>query len=61
MRIAIYILSLAVLAISILLILNYPDSNRMNAIAGGVASIGLILNIISFVMQKNNRTRYEFR
>ena len=52
MRIAIYILSLAVLAISILLILNYPDSNRMNLIAGGLSCIGLVLNIISFVMQK---------
>ena len=52
MRNTIYILSLVFFAISIFLILNYPDSGRMNLIAGGLVTIGLPLNIGAFLSSK---------
>ena len=52
MRNAIYIMSLVIFAISIFLILNYPESGKRDVIAGGLVTIGLLLNIIGFSMPK---------
>ena len=59
MKNTVYILSLAILAISIFLILNYPDSGRINLIAGGLAFIGLLLNVAGFMLPKENLKRGE--
>ncbi len=49
----IYILSLIILAVTIFLVVVYPNSGRMNLIAGVLTIIGFALNIIGFVMKKN--------
>jgi len=52
MRNTIYIASLVLVAISIFLILNYPNSGRMNLIAGGLVMVALPLNIAAFLSHK---------
>jgi hypothetical protein len=47
-----YILSLIIIAVSIFLIIHYPNSGRMYFIAGGLAPIGFALNIASFIIKK---------
>lgn len=44
-----YILSLFLIAFSFFLILNYPESGRMNMIAGATICIGFCLNIAAFL------------
>ena len=45
----IYVLSLIILIASIVLVLEYPDSNRTLTIAGGITLLGFALNIVSYV------------
>lgn len=52
----IYPLSLVAFAICLLLIIQYPYSGRMNMIAGGLATIGCVLNIIGYVLAKRSRS-----
>jgi len=52
MKIALYISSLLFLIVSIFLIVQYPDSGRMYMIAGVLAAVGLVVNILSFSMKK---------
>ena len=47
-----YIFSLVLIAIAILLLVEYPNTNRMQTIAGGLTFIGLALNIGAFVQTK---------
>ncbi|QIA08740.1 hypothetical protein [Draconibacterium halophilum] len=48
-NITIYILSLALLIAGISIVAVNPSSERMQVIAGGLAFLGLALNILSFV------------
>jgi len=52
MRNTIYIVSLVLFAILIFLILNYPNSGRLEVIAGGLVAIALLLNITAFLSSK---------
>ncbi|MBO3097395.1 hypothetical protein [Gelidibacter pelagius] len=56
MKKTIYIISLIALAISFFLIIQYPGSSRMNMIAGGLATIGFVLNIIGSSLVKVRQT-----
>lgn len=56
MKKTIYIISLIALAISFFLIIQYPGSGRMNMIAGGLATIGFVLNIIGSSLVKVRQT-----
>jgi len=47
-----YIVSLIVLVVSIFLAVEYPNSGRIQMIAGGIALIGFSLNIAGFAMKK---------
>ncbi|MDE5420048.1 hypothetical protein L3049_18820 [Labilibaculum sp. DW002] len=47
-----YILSLLLLAASLFLMVNYPESNRMYLIAGVLIPIGFVINILSFFTKK---------
>jgi len=55
MKNTIYILSLVFLAISIFLILNYPNSGRMNVIAGGLTFFGFLFNIAGFLLSNKKK------
>lgn len=48
----IYIISLIVLAVSIILVVGYPNSGRIHLIAGALTAIGFALNIAGFTMKK---------
>jgi hypothetical protein len=54
MKNSIYITSLIILLVSVFLMIQYPDSGRMNLIAGGLFPIGFILNVLGFRMQHKN-------
>lgn len=47
-----YIVSLIVLVVSIYLAVEYPNSGRIQMIAGGIALIGFALNIAGFALKK---------
>ena len=47
-----YIVSLIVLVVSIFIAVEYPNSGRIQMIAGGIALIGFALNIAGFGMKK---------
>jgi hypothetical protein len=51
-NILIYVLSLIILIVSIVLVVEFPDSNRTLTIAGGITLLGFALNIVSFVTKK---------
>ena len=51
-NILIYVLSLLILAVSIILVVEYPNSQRTQLIAGGLAFLGFLLNITGFAMKK---------
>lgn len=45
-----YFLSLLILAISIFLLIEFPESNRLNMIAGILTAVGFGFNITGFLM-----------
>lgn len=51
MKNIIYLLSLIVLATAIFLIIEYPESGRIQVIAGAILIIGFILNIFGFLFK----------
>jgi hypothetical protein len=53
MRNLIYVLSLVFLAIGIFLLLEYPDSGRMNLLSGSFTGLGIVLNVGAFFILKN--------
>ena len=58
MKNIIYITSLLIILVSVFLMIQYPESGRMNLIAGGLFPIGFILNILGFRMQPNNSKQH---
>jgi hypothetical protein len=51
MKNIIYIASLLIIIVSVFLMIQYPESGRMNLIAGGLFPIGIVLNFVGFRMQ----------
>ncbi len=51
MKNIIYITSLLIILVSVFLMIQYPESGRMNLIAGGLFPIGIVLNFVGFRMQ----------
>lgn len=51
MKNTIYIASLLIILVSVFLMIQYPESGRMNLIAGGLFPIGIVLNFAGFRMQ----------
>ena len=45
-----YILGLAIILISFVLLIEFPESNRMNMIAGALLPIGVGLNAAGYFM-----------
>lgn len=52
----IYILSLIIIAVSIFLIIEYSNSNRISLVAGITTMIGFCLNIAGFLMPNKKFT-----
>jgi len=52
MKNILYIISIILISISIILILQFPDSQRMNLIAGFSTILGFIVNASAFFMSK---------
>ena len=50
-----YILSLIILIVAIILVVENPDSGRIQLIAGGITMLGFSLNIFSFVTKPLKR------
>jgi hypothetical protein len=57
MKNTIYITSLLIILISVFLIVQYPESGRMNLIAGGLFPIGIVLNFVAFRMEPNSNKK----
>ena len=53
--IILYIISLIFIVTSMLLVLEYPNSGRIQVIAGALASSGIILNIIAFILKSDKK------
>ena len=53
MKNILYITGLILILTSILLILEFSDSNRMSLIAGMILPIGLVFNILGFTLKTN--------
>ncbi|WP_282630399.1 hypothetical protein [Empedobacter sedimenti] len=51
MKNILYITGLALILTSILLVLEFSDSNRMSLIAGMILPIGLAFNILGFILK----------
>jgi hypothetical protein len=45
-----YIISLILISVSIFLLIEYPNSNRMSLFAGIFTAIGFALNIVGFIL-----------
>ena len=54
MKNIIYTASLLIILLSVFLMIQYPESGRMNLIAGGLFPIGFIMNILGFRMHTKN-------
>ena len=50
MKNLIYISSLIIIGISLFLLVEFPDSGRMNLIAGALTFVGFALNITGYVL-----------
>ncbi|WP_321375554.1 hypothetical protein [uncultured Draconibacterium sp.] len=50
-NILIYIISLIVLIAGIILVVENPDSGRIQMIAGGLTFLGLALNVLGFSLR----------
>ncbi|MEG0698300.1 hypothetical protein [Algoriella sp.] len=46
-----FILGLVLILASILLLIEFPDSNRMSMIAGATTAIGLTFNVVGFILK----------
>ena len=46
-----YIIGLILILASILLLISFPDSNRMSLISGMILPIGLTFNVLGFVLK----------
>jgi len=53
--IILYIISLIFIVTSMLLVLEYPNSGRIQVIAGALASSGILLNIIAFILKSDKK------
>jgi hypothetical protein len=53
MKILVYVTSLIFSVIAIVLIIEYPNSVRMQLIVGGLVFIGFALNIAGFSLSKD--------
>lgn len=53
----IYPVSLLTIATAMYLIVTYPDSGRMNMIAGGLFALGFILNIVGYFVTKSQSVK----
>jgi hypothetical protein len=53
MKILVYVTSLIFSVIPIVLIIEYPNSGRMQLIVGGLVFIGFALNIARFSLSKD--------
>lgn len=51
MKNLVYVTSLIFIVIAIVLIIEYPNSGRMQLIAGGLVFIGFALNIAGFSLK----------
>lgn len=51
MKNLVYVTSLVFIIISIVLIIEYPNSGRIQLIAGGLISLGFALNIAGFSLK----------
>lgn len=56
MKNAIYILSLILLFVAIYLLIEFPESGRKGLIAGMLTFVGVVLNIVGFVIPKAVKT-----
>ncbi len=50
-----YVISLILIVTSMLLVVEFPNSGRMNVIAGVIAPLGIFLNIAAFILSCNNK------
>lgn len=57
MKNIIYITSLLIILVSVVLMVQYPESGRMNLIAGGLFPIGIVLNFVVFRMEPNSNKK----
>lgn len=57
MKNIIYITSLLIILVSVFLMVQYPESGRMNLIAGGLFPIGIVLNFVAFRMEPNSNKK----
>lgn len=60
MKNILYIISIILIAISIILILEFPDSQRMNLIAGFSTILGFIVNASAFFMSNKIQANRNF-
>ena len=56
----IYTAGLILIAMCILLMLHYPDSNRFQMIAGSLILVGFLLNITGFVMKRSKTANWFY-
>lgn len=49
-KIILYVLSVIAIGISILLLIEFPDSGRYSAISGFLMMVGLVLNAGAFIL-----------
>lgn len=59
MKNAIYPLSLIVIAVAIYLAMEFPESGRMNMIAGGLIALGFMLNISGYLLLKGRLSKTQ--
>jgi len=50
-KVILYIISLIFIVTSMLLVVEYPNSGRMQVFAGAFAASGVLLNIVAFVLK----------
>ncbi len=53
-NILIYLLSLIILIVSIFLVVEYPNSGRIQLIAGALTPLAFILNIVSYLTKNKS-------
>ena len=53
----IYPLSLLMFGIVMFLVVNYPESGRMNLIAGALFTLGITLNIVGYLIMKKSQVK----
>ena len=53
----IYPLSLLMFGVVMFLVVNYPESGRMNLIAGALFTLGITLNIVGYLIMKKQQVK----